>query len=1303
MSLLLLSQYPKDINDYNKNSIKSVMLLEHNNSYIIDRIQSNHNKQKLLEGKYTFNTIKMTTPSTTTTNYKINNETANTNEAANLYTQQEQEHHHIIQQHQQQQQQQQHLLQMQQHLMQQNIMTTSPLQHLNNIFGLNLNNARSATTMPLAASPIFHVNNLQHLLVGVTPQQQQQFQQIYQEFYGNMLPQHQHYQHEQQILRDLIQATNMETTNTNMETHSPLVATGAVSSGMLKSETCNKNTLPLHTPATAALTNCTTTTLSPLETFVVNTVGLNHRHHHLQQRHNDDGNMASLERQHNETAHANQKQQQQQQQPHYKQSNNKLLKSQTTLTSTLASIVTATATAKSQITTNVVTADLLEADIKTSVGNLSMTSLTPVNTTATTTTNATTSSSSSSPLSSSLLLSATNSLENNSKINLSTSATLPSVNTFEFLPELFKNQIEQCVNKRKSSPTNCALATKTDTTNVASTPNSTLLANFVEQGNLAKNYMDDDNDNKAKDDVDTNIRGVSKRRYNAANNVDDDGGCSVSGNSNKSSGNKQKSVTNVKISLENYNSNSENFIDDADEQPNNDCLTMQANEARGSKFNFPPPTKTSNTGTAATTMTTKEQGMSSNLKNVEELLANNFKQQTMAVVGSLKVRDEFFELKNQSNTNLSPNAGIAAYDIQIRGDPQQQQQQQQHHHDDEGEHCLAIKNSKCPRSRSSSNSSNASTNSNNSIVHNVGGDGGVVKKTKFSSSSDNEKYLENEKLCKIKDISRLSRSPSPMQSNASDCEDNNSSVGNSSDRCRSPESPAMGLTHPPLKRRQLAALHQHYPHASPPPTTPQATHSPKLIKHHKSIVDEEQEEEEGALNLTSENSRHSSQSPSLSVKSVKPCSSSPSSQQQQPLHQLPQQSATLPVPSLSNSPLPVLAPVLASPQAQLAAAAGLSLGNPLMAQAALGTPLSSHDFSQFHQALQQQQHSLQQQFQNYLDILRSGSLNLGPSDDPTVAAQMATAQFLLQRQALSQAAQQLQALQKQQELQQDRCEASVSTSHEPLQLKNHHQHHHTSTPTHHRSPLHSPATSPLPSIYASSHMSHNSHQTPPPSNSSGSIKVSGLLTPNTPSAGGGPQTPQMPKNLANAPRAPEPSPEETTDLEELEQFAKTFKQRRIKLGFTQGDVGLAMGKLYGNDFSQTTISRFEALNLSFKNMCKLKPLLQKWLDDADRTIQATGGIFDPAALQTTVTTPEIMGRRRKKRTSIETSIRGALEKSFMLNQKPTSEEISQLADRLCMEKEVVRVWFCNRRQKEKRINPSLDSPDNGDESPYMMM
>ncbi|XP_048049389.1 POU domain, class 2, transcription factor 1b isoform X9 [Megalobrama amblycephala] len=172
-----------------------------------------------------------------------------------------------------------------------------------------------------------------------------------------------------------------------------------------------------------------------------------------------------------------------------------------------------------------------------------------------------------------------------------------------------------------------------------------------------------------------------------------------------------------------------------------------------------------------------------------------------------------------------------------------------------------------------------------------------------------------------------------------------------------------------------------------------------------------------------------------------------------------------------------------------------------------------------------------------------------------------------------------------------------------------------------------------------------------------------------------------------------PSLEEPSDLEELEQFAKTFKQRRIKLGFTQGDVGLAMGKLYGNDFSQTTISRFEALNLSFKNMCKLKPLLEKWLNDAVRAVCAENQTSDqalssPSSLGSPGLGLEGLNRRRKKRTSIETNIRVALEKSFLeQNQKPTSEEITMIADQLNMEKEVIRVWFCNRRQKEKRINP----------------
>ncbi|KAI8042629.1 protein nubbin isoform X2 [Drosophila gunungcola] len=568
-------------------------------------------------------------------------------------------------------------------------------------------------------------------------------------------------------------------------------------------------------------------------------------------------------------------------------------------------------------------------------------------------------------------------------------------------------------------------------------------------------------------------------------------------------------------------------------------------------------------------------------------------------------------------------------------------------------------------------------------------------------------------------ISRLSRSPSPLQSNASDCDDNNSSAGTSSDRCRSPLSPALSLTHQQAKR-QLLSLQPHPAHHHHNP------HHLNHLNHHQYKQEEDYEDANGgALNLTSDNSRHSTQSPANSVKSAivspVPVISVPSPVAPMISPVLASSGGATTPPSMAAAAAaaaamasgisPLLAiPGLSSPQAQAQAqaqvqlaAAGLGMNNPL-----LSGSLSPQDYAQFQQLLQQRQVALTQQFNSYMELLRSGSLGLA-QDDPALTAQVAAAQFLMQSQlqALSQATQQLQALQKQQQHQQRQQE-------EPLQLNHKMQQQPRSSTPHSavRSPIaiRSPASSPHQLHHQHQHHHHHHPLQITPPNSAASLKLSGMLTPSTPTSGTqmsqGTTTPQ-PKTVASAAAARaagEPSPEETTDLEELEQFAKTFKQRRIKLGFTQGDVGLAMGKLYGNDFSQTTISRFEALNLSFKNMCKLKPLLQKWLDDADRTIQATGGVFDPAALQATVSTPEIIGRRRKKRTSIETTIRGALEKAFLANQKPTSEEITQLADRLGMEKEVVRVWFCNRRQKEKRINPSLDSPTGVDdeESSYMM-
>ncbi|KAM7231041.1 hypothetical protein CapIbe_017486 [Capra ibex] len=164
----------------------------------------------------------------------------------------------------------------------------------------------------------------------------------------------------------------------------------------------------------------------------------------------------------------------------------------------------------------------------------------------------------------------------------------------------------------------------------------------------------------------------------------------------------------------------------------------------------------------------------------------------------------------------------------------------------------------------------------------------------------------------------------------------------------------------------------------------------------------------------------------------------------------------------------------------------------------------------------------------------------------------------------------------------------------------------------------------------------------------------------------------------------EPNPEESQDIKalqkDLEQFAKVLKQKRITLGYTQADVGLTLGVLFGKVFGQTTICRFEALQLSFKNMCKLWPLLQK-VEEADNNEN----------LQEICKAETLVQARKRKRTSIENRVRGNLEsmllqcpKPTLQRSKPTLQQVSHIAQQLGLEKDVVRVWFCNRRQKGKR-------------------
>ena len=161
-----------------------------------------------------------------------------------------------------------------------------------------------------------------------------------------------------------------------------------------------------------------------------------------------------------------------------------------------------------------------------------------------------------------------------------------------------------------------------------------------------------------------------------------------------------------------------------------------------------------------------------------------------------------------------------------------------------------------------------------------------------------------------------------------------------------------------------------------------------------------------------------------------------------------------------------------------------------------------------------------------------------------------------------------------------------------------------------------------------------------------------------------------------------PPPDTECSPRELEWFAERFKQRRIKLGVTQADVGSALAhlKLPGvGSLSQSTICRFESLTLSHNNMMALKPVLQAWLEEAERAhrMKTNESAFLPNQ------------DKKRKRTSIGAAEKRSLEAYFAMQPRPSSDKIAAIAEKLDLSKNVVRVWFCNQRQKKKRMKFSV--------------
>merc|ERR550519_3204927 len=153
------------------------------------------------------------------------------------------------------------------------------------------------------------------------------------------------------------------------------------------------------------------------------------------------------------------------------------------------------------------------------------------------------------------------------------------------------------------------------------------------------------------------------------------------------------------------------------------------------------------------------------------------------------------------------------------------------------------------------------------------------------------------------------------------------------------------------------------------------------------------------------------------------------------------------------------------------------------------------------------------------------------------------------------------------------------------------------------------------------------------------------------------------------------------DLEQVKQFAAEFKSARLSLGLTQTQVGQALTNSAteeGIAVSQSTICRFEKLEITALQVKKLLPALQTWLQEAkERHKQGL-----PIIVQDCTDGKD--NKKRKKRTVFNQDTVNALCVEFERQPSPSSAYIADIADRMGLDKETVRVWFCNKRQNLKK-------------------
>lgn len=120
------------------------------------------------------------------------------------------------------------------------------------------------------------------------------------------------------------------------------------------------------------------------------------------------------------------------------------------------------------------------------------------------------------------------------------------------------------------------------------------------------------------------------------------------------------------------------------------------------------------------------------------------------------------------------------------------------------------------------------------------------------------------------------------------------------------------------------------------------------------------------------------------------------------------------------------------------------------------------------------------------------------------------------------------------------------------------------------------------------------------------------------------------------------------NLDEIKDFAKKFKIWRLSMGLTQTQVGQALSAREGPAYSQSAICRFEKLDITPKSAQKIKPVLERWMTEAEERYKN--------GMQTLT---EFIGsepsKKRKRRTSFTPQALEVLNDHFERNTHPSGK------------------------------------------------